>query len=221
MNQHSIVVIDDHAIFIQGLSLLIDGEKDFTVIGSASNIADAKVLLENKKPDIAIIDLNLGDEDGLALIKDIVEKNPEQKLLVLSMLQERYYAERCLAAGARGYVMKDSAADTLISAMRSILAGKIWLSETEKKRYIDASFQTRTPSAIKKNPLEILSNRQLQVFRMIGQGHGTIEIAEILTISTKTVDSHKEQLKKKLGCTSSQELLRMAIAWNKKTGSEI
>ncbi|HHU36572.1 MAG TPA: response regulator transcription factor [Treponema sp.] len=220
MKQYGIVVIDDHAIFIQGLSLLIDSERDFSVTGSATNSADAKILIEEKKPDIAIIDLNLGDEDGLELIKALAEKHPDLKLLVLSMLQERYYAERCLVAGARGYVMKDSAADTLISAMRSVLAGKIWLSDTEQKRYIDARFVSRAPASNKQNPLEILSDRQLQVFRMLGRGHSTIEIAEILSISTKTVDSHKELLKKKLNCASAQELLKMAISWNKNTVSE-
>lgn len=215
MKQYHIVVIDDHAIFIQGLSLLIDGQRDFHVTGSATNAAAGENLIAEQKPDMAIIDLNLGDEDGLDLIKSIAEKFPETRILVLSMLQERYYAERSLAAGARGYVMKDAAADTLISAMRTVLSGKVWLSDSEQTRYIDSLFQSRTQGTTRKNPLETLSNRQLQIFRMLGRGHSTLEIAQILSISTKTVDAHKEQLKKKLDCVSAQELLRLAISWNK------
>lgn len=215
MRQYRIVVIDDHAIFIQGLSLLIGGQRDFHVTGSATNAAAGETLIAEQKPDMAIIDLNLGDEDGLDLIKSVAEHFPETRILVLSMLQERYYAERSLAAGARGYVMKDAAADTLIAAMRTVLAGKIWLSDNEQKRYIDSLFQPRAQKSPRKNPLETLSNRQLQIFRMLGRGHSTPEMAQTLSISTKTVDAHKEQLKKKLDCASAQELLRLAISWNK------
>lgn len=215
MKQYRIVVIDDHAIFIQGLSLLIGGQRDFHVTGSATNAAAGETLIAEQKPDMAIIDLNLGDEDGLDLIKSVAEHFPETRILVLSMLQERYYAERSLAAGARGYVMKDAAADTLIAAMRTVLAGKIWLSDNEQKRYIDSLFQPRSQKSPRKNPLETLSNRQLQIFRMLGRGHSTPEMAQTLSISTKTVDAHKEQLKKKLDCASAQELLRLAISWNK------
>lgn len=215
MKQYRIVVIDDHAIFIQGLSLLIGGQRDFHVTGSATNAAAGETLIAEQKPDMAIIDLNLGDEDGLDLIKSVAEHFPETRILVLSMLQERYYAERSLAAGARGYVMKDAAADTLIAAMRTVLAGKIWLSDNEQKRYIDSLFQPRAKKSQRKNPLETLSNRQLQIFRMLGRGHSTPEMAQTLSISTKTVDAHKEQLKKKLDCASAQELLRLAISWNK------
>lgn len=217
MKQFRIAVIDDHAIFIQGLSLLIEAEKEFCVIGYATTSAAGEKLIDEQKPDLVIVDLNLGDEDGLDLIKKLSDTYPDIRLLVLSMLQERYYAERSLAAGARGYVMKEAAADTLINAMRTILNGKIWLSEDEQKRYIDSVFQSRAQTASRKNPLETLSDRQLQIFRMMGKGHGTLEIAEKLSISKKTVDAHKEQLKKKLNCTSVQELLRLAIAWNKET----
>lgn len=215
MKQYRVVLVDDHAIFIQGLSLLIASQRDFSVAGSATNTATALDLIAKEKPDMAIIDLNLGDEDGLELITAVSEKHPSIQILVLSMLQERYYAERSLAAGARGYVMKDAAADTLISAMRTVLSGKIWLSDSEQTRYIDSLFQPRSPGSGRKNPLETLSNRQLQVLRLLGTGHSTPEIADLLTISVKTVEAHKEQLKKKLDCASAQELLRLAIAWSK------
>lgn len=215
MKKYRVIVIDDHAIFIQGLSLLIEGQRDFSVTGSATSAAEGEALIAAQQPELAIIDLNLGDEDGLELIVDIAKKHPSTRILVLSMLQERYYAERSLAAGARGYVMKDAAADTLITAMRTVLAGKIWLSDSEQERYIDSLYQPRSPGSAGRNPLETLSNRQLRVFRLLGSGHSTLEIAEMLAISVKTVDAHKEQLKKKLDCPSAQELLRLAIAWNK------
>lgn len=217
MKQCRIVLVDDHAIFIQGLSLLITSRQEFSVTGYATNTAAALELIAGEKPDLAIVDLNLGEEDGLELITMIAKNYPDMKILVLSMLQERYYAERSLAAGARGYVMKDAAADTLISAMKTVLAGKIWLSESEQERYIDSLYQPRSPGSGRQNPLDTLSNRQLQIFRLLGSGHSTAEIAEQLVISVKTVDAHKEQLKKKLDCASAQELLRLAIAWNKDT----
>ena len=130
-------------------------------------------------------------------------------------MQERYYSERCLAAGAKGYVMKDAAADTVIRALKTVLEGKIWLSEDEQKRYIDSHFKEPQQKQDSKSLMDSLSDRQLQIMRLIGQGNGTLEIAQMLSISTKTVDAHKEQLKKKLNCSTSQELLRLAISWNK------
>ncbi|MBR5932682.1 MAG: response regulator transcription factor [Treponema sp.] len=210
-----IVIIDDHTIFIQGLSLLIESCKDFSVTGSATNLNDGEKLIKEQKPDLAIVDLNLGDEDGLELIKTISVKYPDTKILILSMMQERYYSERCLAAGAKGYVMKDAAADTVINAIKTVLSGKIYLSESEQKRYIDSHFTENTKKQDAKSLMDTLSDRQLQIMRLIGQGNGTLEISQMLSISTKTVDAHKEQLKKKLNCSTSQELLRLAISWNK------
>ena len=214
MKENRIVIIDDHAVFIQGLSLLIDNEKDLQVAGTATNFFDGEKLVEEVKPDLVIVDLNLGDKDGLDLIKILTEKNPKIKILVLSMMQERYYTERSLAAGAKGFVMKDAVADTVITAIRTVLEGKIWLSPSEKERYLDTMFQ-KPSQTVSKNPIEDLSNRQLQILRMMGSGHGTVEIANILSISTKTVEAHKEQLKKKLNCNTAQELLRLAISCNK------
>ena len=140
MSKNRIVIIDDHEIFIQGLSFLIGREDDFEVVGTALNFFDAEKLVKELQPDLAIIDLNLGDKDGLELIQLFTEKYPRTKILVLSMMEERYYAQRCLACGARGYIMKAMAADTVISAIKTVLAGKIWLSDTEQSRYINSLF---------------------------------------------------------------------------------
>lgn len=209
--KNQIAIIDDHSVFIQGLSVLIESDNFLSVIGSATNYDDGLKLIEEKNPDLAIIDLNLGEKDGLDLIKEITSKFPQTKILVLSMMQERYYSERALNAGAKGYVMKAEAADTVISAIKTVLNGKIWLSSSEQSRYLDSHFQD--PHENSENPIDTLSNRQLQILHLLGQGNGTIEIANILNISNKTVDAHKEQLKKKLACKNSQELLRFAISY--------
>ncbi|MBQ0002469.1 MAG: response regulator transcription factor [Treponema sp.] len=208
--KRKIVIIDDHSVFIQGLSVLIESDSSLQVTGSATNYENGIKLIQEKNPDLAIVDLNLGDRDGLDLIKEINTEFPKTKILVLSMMQERFYSERSLQAGAKGYVMKAEAADTVISAIKSVLNGKVWLSPAEQNRYIDNHFQE--PQAGTSNPIDTLSDRQLQVLRLLGQGNGTIEIAKLLNISSKTVDAHKEQLKKKLNCKNSQELLRLAIS---------
>ncbi|WP_318663522.1 response regulator transcription factor [Treponema sp.] len=215
MNKNRIVIIDDHEIFIQGLSFLIGRENDFEVVGTALNFFDAEKLVKKLQPDLAIIDLNLGDKDGLELIQLFTEKYPRTKILVLSMMEERYYAQRCLACGARGYIMKAMAADTVISAIKTVLAGKIWLSDTEQSRYINSLFYQPGQNLAGKDLIKTLTNRQLQIFRMLGSGQGTIEIANALSLSSKTVEAHKEQLKKKLNCKSAQELLQLAISWSK------
>ena len=215
MNKNRIVIIDDHEIFIQGLSFLIGRENDFEVLGTALNFFDAEKLVKKLQPDLAIIDLNLGDKDGLELIQLFTEKYPRTKILVLSMMEERYYAQRCLACGARGYIMKAMAADTVISAIKTVLAGKIWLSDTEQSRYINSLFYQPGQNLAGKDLIKTLTNRQLQIFRMLGSGQGTIEIANALSLSSKTVEAHKEQLKKKLNCKSAQELLQLAISWSK------
>lgn len=215
MNKNRIVIIDDHEIFIQGLSFLIGRENDFEVVGTALNFFDAEKLVNKLQPDLAIIDLNLGDKDGLELIQLFTEKYPRTKILVLSMMEERYYAQRCLACGARGYIMKAMAADTVISAIKTVLAGKIWLSDTEQSRYINSLFYQPGQNLAGKDLIKTLTNRQLQIFRMLGSGQGTIEIANALSLSSKTVEAHKEQLKKKLNCKSAQELLQLAISWSK------
>lgn len=215
MNKNRIVIIDDHEIFIQGLSFLIGRENDFEVVGTALNFFDAEKLVKKLQPDLAIIDLNLGDKDGLELIQLFTEKYPRTKILVLSMMEERYYAQRCLACGARGYIMKAMAANTVISAIKTVLAGKIWLSDTEQSRYINSLFYQSGQNLAGKDLIKTLTNRQLQIFRMLGSGQGTIEIANALSLSSKTVEAHKEQLKKKLNCKSAQELLQLAISWSK------
>lgn len=214
MANTSVLIVEDHPLFSKGLVALITSQASYTVVGEATNTLDALKLLREKKPDLVILDLNLGDENGLELIKDMKVENPDVVILVLSMHDERYYSERALAAGAKGYIMKEEAGNKIIDAIKVVLSGKVYLSTTERERL----FECMTGENIKDGKdwfasVRKLSDRQLQIFSFIGKGFGTVEIAEKLNLSTKTIDTHKENIKLKLHCTSSQELRRLAIEW--------
>lgn len=210
----SVIIIDDHPLFSRGLSQLIETQKDFKVIGFAKDRNEALSLLDNTVPDLAIVDLNLGQEDGLELIKDILVIHPNTKILVLSMHDERFYAERALKAGAKGYIMKAEAESQVINAIQTVYNGDIYLSENEKNRIKDLSHVSETND--KFDTITTLSDRQLQIFTLIGKGLGTVEIAAKLNLSIKTIDTHKENIKAKLHCASSAELRQMAIEWTNK-----
>ena len=212
---YSVIIIDDHPLFSRGLAQLIETQKDYNVIGMAKNRNEALSLLNSTKPDLAIVDLNLGQEDGLELIKDILVIHPQTKILVLSMHDERFYAERALKAGAKGYIMKAEAESNVINAVISVTNGEIYLSDSEKKRLKELS-HGNTDNTDKFNTISSLSDRQLQIFTLIGKGLGTVEIASKLNLSIKTIDTHKENIKSKLHCASSAELRQMAIEWTNK-----
>jgi DNA-binding NarL/FixJ family response regulator len=183
-------------------------------VGEAKNALGAMELLKKKETDLAIVDLNLGDEDGLDLIKEMKVQYPHLVVLVLSMHNERYYAERALKAGAQGYIMKEEAGNKVIDAIKIVMSGKIYLSEAEQERLFGNGPSENDPEmADQYGPVRKLSNRQLQIFSFIGKGLGTAEIAAKLNLSVKTVDAHKEHIKQKLHCGSSQELRQFAIEW--------
>ena len=211
---YSVLIIDDHPLFSRGLSQLIETQKDFKVTGIAKDRNEAMELIDELSPELAIVDLNLGQEDGLELIKDILAVKPQTKVLVLSMHDERYYAERALKAGAKGYIMKEEAESNVSTAINTVMQGQIYLSENEKKRQEELA---KNKNLQKENePFDListLSDRQLQIFTLIGKGLGTVEIADKLGLSIKTIDTHKENMKNKLHCESSAELRKMAIEW--------
>ena len=210
--EYKVIIIDDHPLFSRGLSQLIETQKEYKVIGMAKDRMEALSLLDNIKPDLAIVDLNLGQEDGLELIKDILALKPETKILVLSMHDERFYAERALKAGAKGYIMKEEAETQVINAIKTVTSGDIYLSENEKKRIAEIS-KDENSKVDKFDTISSLSDRQLQIFTLIGKGLGTAAIASKLNLSIKTIDTHKENIKAKLHCSSSEELRQMAIEW--------
>ncbi|MBN2811660.1 MAG: response regulator transcription factor [Spirochaetales bacterium] len=209
----TIVLIEDHPIFCKGLTQLIHANKEFSVVGEAANSLGAVRLVEEKKPDLVLVDLNLGDEDGLELIKNLKALFPDLLMLVLSMHDERNYSERVLRAGARGYIMKEEAGDRVVEAIKTVLAGKIWLSESERERLFDSLSGGEESGEDRgdQDSLKALSDRQLQIFSLIGKGLGTLEIAAKLGISTKTVGTHKEHIKTKMNCASLKELRQLAV----------
>ena len=166
---YSVIIVDDHPLFSRGLSQLIETQNDFKVIGIAKDRAEALSLLDSKKPDLVIADLNLGQEDGLELIKDCLAFNPHLKVLVISMHDERFYAERALKAGAKGYIMKEEAETNVMTAIHTVMSGEIYLSQNEKDR-IGESLK-KGASKNKQGPFDtisLLSDRQLQIFTLIG-----------------------------------------------------
>jgi len=214
--KYSVMIIDDHPLFSRGLAQLIETQSSYKVNGMAKDRKEALGMLEKVKPNLAIVDLSLGQEDGLELIKDISVINPSTKVLVLSMHDERFYAERALKAGARGYIMKQEAESQVINAIQTVMEGKIYLSERELERIKDLSKNDKSAKREKREPydtISLLSDRQLQIFTLIGKGLGTVDIASKLNLSIKTIDTHKENIKVKLHCSSSAELRQMAIEW--------
>ena len=210
----NVIIIDDHPLFSRGLSQLIETQKDYKVIGMAKDRNEALSLLDTTTPDLAIVDLNLGQEDGLELIKDIIVIHPQTKILVLSMHDERFYAERALKAGAKGYIMKQEAESNVTTAINTVMRGEIYLSSNEKARLEELTKDNKKPKD--GEPFDLissLSDRQLQIFTLIGKGLGTVDIAEKLNLSIKTIDTHKENIKIKLHCGTSAELRQMAIEW--------
>jgi DNA-binding NarL/FixJ family response regulator len=207
----SVFIVDDHPIVRQGLTQLIDQEPDLKVCGEASDVAGARTGMASTHPDVVILDLSLGEGDGFEVLKDIRSKHGQLPVLVLSMHDESIYAERLLSAGANGYIMKQAAADQLLTALRRVLAGGIYVSERVSATMIERfAVATRRPNA---DPIARLSNRELQVINLIGRGKATREIAESLHLSVKTVESHRQRIKKKLNLHNSPQLVQFAVNW--------
>ena len=207
-----VLIVDDHPIVRQGLGQLIDREADLQVCGEASDVREARAALQRLEPDVVILDLSLRDSDGIELIKDIRSRQQRLPVLVLSMHDEAIYAERLLGAGANGYIMKQAAAEQLLTAVRRVLAGGIYVSESVGASMIE-KFASGGGRVMGGDPIERLSNRELQVLNLIGRGKTTREIAESLNLSVKTVESHRQRIKKKLNLQTSAQLVQYAINW--------
>ena len=206
-----ILLVDDHPLVRQGIRMLVDREEDLGICGEADSASEALRVLETARPDLAIVDLSLKGSNGLELIKDIQIRFPKVLVLVLSMRDEAFYAERVLRAGARGYITKEEGTRVILEGIRKVLSGQIFLSERMASRMIGKFIRADEPQA--GSPLEGLTDREMQVFELIGQGLPTREIAAKLHLSPKTVESHRENIKGKLKLDSAAELLRHAIEW--------
>lgn len=204
-----LLLVDDHPIMRHGLAQLIRAEAGLQVCGEAGSAREGLEAVGRLSPDLVVIDLTLPDKSGLELLKDIQACHPGTLCLVLSMHDEGMYGERALRAGARGYIMKEAAADHLITAVRKVLAGGIYVSDSMASRMLEQVTGQRLRTAA----LDSLTDRELEVLEMIGQGVATKIIAEKLCISARTVEAHRAHIKEKLGITDGAALVRYAVQW--------
>lgn len=206
-----IMIVDDHPLVRKALAELISSEPNLEVAGEAGDVADALQQLDACHPDLVIIDISLAKGNGLELIKQIKARDPEIKMLVSSMHDESLYAERALRAGAKGYINKQAAMDQVIEAVRQILRGGIFLSSRMSGRMLDRIIGGRGEPSL--SPIETLSDRELEVFQLIGRGLTTRDIAGRIHLSTKTVETYRQHIKAKLKLKNSNELVQRAVTW--------
>jgi DNA-binding NarL/FixJ family response regulator len=217
--RHRIYLIDDHVVVREGLRKLLDTEPDLEVKGAASGAEEALRAIPMCLPDLVVVDISLPGLDGLEIIKSLKAQLPSLLVLVLSMHDELLYAERVLRAGARGYVKKSDTAEQLLDAIRRVLAGEIFVSPNILSRMV-LSLSKRRKGECAPGDLQRLSNREIEILRLIGQGVGTAEIAQRLGISAKTVETHRGHIRVKLSLKSGPELLRFALAHSSGGGME-
>jgi DNA-binding NarL/FixJ family response regulator len=204
-----ILIVDDHPIVRQGLAQLIAQEKELEVCGEADDAATALEAVRNLAPDVAVLDLMLKGSNGVELIREMKSRNPSVRILVISMHDEAIYAERALKAGAHGYIMKQKATDEVLSALRKVLAGEVYVSD----EVIGTILRRMVGGAGPDTGIDRLSDRELEVFQWIGQGLSVSEIADKLKVSPKTVETYRSHIKEKLGLSSANDVLRVAVAW--------
>lgn len=206
-----VFLVDDHPIVRQGLALFIDREPDLMVCGEADGATSALQAIREAAPDFVVLDISLDGPDGLELLKTLRLRYPNLPVLVLSMHDEAVYAERALRAGANGYIMKQEATEKVLTAIRHILGGDVYLSDRLTKRMLQ---QFVNGAVSPRDPLAKLSDRELEVYRLIGAGHSTRQIADELHVSTKTVESYQAHIKEKLALRNARELVQHAVEWS-------
>jgi DNA-binding NarL/FixJ family response regulator len=210
-----VFLVDDHPLVREGLTNLINGQDDLAVCGEAEDSTGAIAGLAETRPDVALIDISLKNESGLELVKKLESEFPLVALIVLSMHDEALYAERALRAGARGYVMKRETTKSMLTAIRRVLEGDVYVSDRVVSVMARRLGSSRKAAAT--SPVERLSDRELEIFRLLGQGRTTSQIAEDLGLSLKTVQAYCARAKEKFGVNSLAELLRAAIRWEDAT----
>ena len=206
-----LLIVDDHPMMRTGLAQLIGNEPDLKVVAEADNARQALAVVEKNNFDLALLDISLPDKNGLELIKDLRAVRPGLMILVVSMHDEMIYAERVLRAGGRGYIMKQEGGEKFLRAIRQVLAGQIYVSD--KMSSIILEIFSGRPTETSSSPVQKLSDREFEVFQLIGQGIGTRDIAEQLHLSVKTVEVHRANIKKKLDLKTAPDLVRQAVRW--------
>lgn len=205
-----IVIVDDHPLVREGMTMRISGQRDMEVCGEAASEDEALARVNETKPDLVIVDISLKSGHGIGLIKQVKSRHPSVKMLVVSGFQESLYAERALRAGALGYLNKQESNDRLIEAIRTVLRGDRYVSPEITRRLVAQALASQDDT---KSSVELLSDREMEIFRMIGQGQTSGLIASKLHISTHTIDTHRENIKRKLGARNAAELTRQAVEW--------
>jgi DNA-binding NarL/FixJ family response regulator len=206
-----ILFVDDHPVVLDGYRLMLNAQPDLEICSTVSNETDALAAVARELPDLVVTDLNMPGRGGLELIKDLVILHPAIKILVCSMHDEMLHAERVLHAGAKGYLTKDSPGAVMLAAIRRVLAGGIYVSERLAARVLDAFASARPRGS--SSPLEKLSDREFEVFRLFGEGKIAKEIAGQLGLSPKTVAVHRDHIKEKMEFATSAEMIRQAVRW--------
>ncbi len=209
--KNRILIVDDHPIVRKGLAQLIDQEPDLVVAGEAEDADGALEFLKRDMPDLAIVDISLQGVDGIELIKKMKARYPDLPVLVVSMHDESLFAERALRVGAKGYIMKQEAIGKMMEAIRKVLKGELYLSERVSENIVKKFISGRTEGL--QSPIEVLSDRELEVFQLIGQGLGTRRIADQLHVSVKTVETYRANIKQKMHLKDGIELLKHAVQW--------
>lgn len=208
--KQKIIIVEDHPIVRKGFIMLINQEHDMNVVGEAEGVHSAIQLLSTTQADLMLIDLSLHDGNGIELIKTVKNLRPDLYILVVSLHEENVYAERAIRAGAGGYIMKSEATENILTAIREVLNGNLYVSDTMK-----ASFLNKLTGYGKSSSflIDALSDRELEVFQCIGDGKKTKEIAALLNLSVKTVETYKAHIKTKMGIKDSTDLIRRAVEW--------
>lgn len=214
-----VLVVEDHPIVRRGIRDLLEAEAGWRVIGETDNAADALRLIQLQVPSVAIIDISIKGRDGLELTKAIRAQELAMPILIMSMHDEELYAERVLRAGANGYIMKQEVAEKVVAALRQVLAGEVYLSDAAHRRLLRGLGRqgSRDDSG---SPYGKLTDRELEVFRLIGEGNTTRQIAGRLHLSIKTIETYRAHLKEKLGLRTGSELVRDAVHWAEREGAE-
>jgi DNA-binding NarL/FixJ family response regulator len=211
-----ILIVDDHPAVREALAIRIGRQRDLEVCGEAADLSEALRLVADTQPDVAVVDLSLKSGNGIDLIKRIKDRNEHVRILVWSMHSESLYAERALRAGALGYINKDQATDKIVEAIRRVLQGKVYLSDEMAEKLLHRAVGKQED--LTRSPLDALADRELEVFRLIGQGVKTADIAERLHLSVKTVETYRDRIRHKLNLTDGTKLAHYATQWVQENG---
>jgi DNA-binding NarL/FixJ family response regulator len=217
-NKTQVLIVDDHPVVRDGLTTIINHEQDLNVCGEADDAYQALKAATELKPDVIVVDISLKNSDGIELTKSIKARHPKLSIIVFSVHDESLYAERALLAGAKAYLMKDAVSENIIKAIRTVLSGEIYVSNTISKKLLHKIAGDKAGTT--KTPIENLSDREFEIFRLIGEGYKASQIAKQLHLSTKTIETYRSRIKEKLNLPNAAELLQYSIKWAKSQDGE-